>query len=519
MILGAKYKMKPPTGVRPIAGHPLAQGLVGCWLANEGAGSRAFDLSGYGNNAILAGSAGWRSSPLGRAMDSQGSGNNASTAFDGTQYDQLSISAWVVPDLLTEMRYIVDNSPGSVGFGLRSDGTELEFFCFSGAAAGLVTKPTFFSAGQLRQVVAVHSSKNTIYGDGVYLGEAASAVGIDNSVEQMQIGGAFNGGYGWDGAIVLVQVWSRSLSAGEIAWLYREPFAMFGGPVRAELTYVPTPGAVNIAGASSGLSAASGNVSATRRLAGSARAETAATAKLGIGNELPGILPERVWLKGALFAGMTANAFKLGTTLSLGWFWMRVEGCSALYRGSEMSCINFENILSVANQDAGFVSPPGCVRHDSSSMYFYVVRRFNQCGAQERTLAAAVKLPFDAEGDLVEPQPNDVFSSIAQAVESNKVRLVWFYSTLEQGSEPTRFNVYYDDRTGGVDYENPVATIRYEGRKFYGYKSNSLAPGRYLFAIRAEDANGTENFSLTPLGIQIQSRDPDAIDVLSVEAV
>jgi len=40
---------------------------------------------------------------------------------------------------------------------------------------------------------------------------------------------------------------------------------------------------------------------------------------------------ERFWLREALFNGMTANAFKLGTTLSLGWFWLRIAGCSALY--------------------------------------------------------------------------------------------------------------------------------------------------------------------------------------------
>jgi len=68
MISGTKYKMKPPAGARPIVGHPLAKGLVGCWLANEGSGSRAFDVSGYGNNAIFQGSAGWRSSQLGDSI-------------------------------------------------------------------------------------------------------------------------------------------------------------------------------------------------------------------------------------------------------------------------------------------------------------------------------------------------------------------------------------------------------------------------------------------------------------------
>lgn len=519
MILGTKYKMKPPMGARPIVGHPLAKGLVGCWLANEGSGSRAFDVSGYGNNAIFQGSAGWRSSQLGWAMDSQGSNNNANTAFDGTQYDELSISAWVIPDLTTSTRYIVDNSPVSTGFGLRLVGTELEFFCFSGGGAGLVDKADFFSAGQLSHIVAVHNSKNIIYGDGVYLDETNSAVGIDSSIERMQIGGDYIGAYGWDGAIVVVQVWNRSLSPGEIAWLYREPFAMFGDRLRLELLSTLTPGVISIAGTSSGQSAASGSVGLTRRLVGSASVESAATAELSVGDELPPILPERAWLKDALFAGMTANAFKLATALSLGWFWMRVNGCSALYRGDEMRCLDFEDILSVGNLKAASISPPDYVGHGGNSTYFYVVRRFNQCGVQERTLAAAVKLSFDTNGDLVAARPNDIFSSIVEVSEGDKVRLTWFYSVLEQKSAPACFNIYYDAGTGQIDYGNAVATIAYEGRIFYSYKSGALGAGRYRFAIRAEDADGAENNSPALLRIQVPSGSPDAIGILDAEAV
>ncbi len=519
MILGTKHKMKPPMVARPIVGHPLAKGLVGCWPANEGSGSRAFDVSGYGNNATFQGSAGWRSSQLGWAMDSQGSYNNANTAFDGTQYDELTISAWVVPDLTISTRYIVDNSPGSAGFGLRLVGTELEFFCFSEGDAGLVEKLNFFSAGQLHHIVAIHNSKNIIYGDGVYLDETNSAVGIDSSVERMQIGGDYIGAYGWDGAIVIVQVWNRSLSPGEISWLYHEPFAMFGSRMRLELLSTLTPGVINIAGISSGQSSASGSVRVTRRLIGSASAESEATAGLSVGDEPPPILSEMMWLKDALFAGMTANAFKLATALSLGWFWMRAAGCSALYRGDEMRCIDFEDILSVGNLKAASISPPGYVEHGGNSTYFYVVRRFNQCGVAERTLAAAVKLSFDTDGDLVEPRPNDIFTSIAEVTEGDKVRLTWFYSVLEQESAPARFNIYHDNGTGQIDYGNAVATIAYEGRMFYSYKSGALGAGGYLFAIRAEDADGAENDSPALLRIQAPSGSPDAIGILDAEAV
>jgi hypothetical protein len=81
------------------------------------------------------------------------------------------------------------------------------------------------------------------------------------------------------------------------------------------------------------------------------------------------------------------------------------------------------------------------------------------------------------------------------------------------------FNVYYDDRTGQIDYQNPLATIGYKGRKFYSFKSSALEAGGHLFAIRAEDAGGIENISLAQLKIQLDSLNPDAIDILRAEAV
>lgn len=519
MITGTKYKMKPPMGVRPAAGHPLARGLVGCWLANEGAGSRVFDVSGYGNNATFQGSAGWRLSPLGLAMDSQGSNNNSSTPFNGTQYDELSISAWVVPDLTAATRYIVDNSPGSTGFGLRLVGTRLEFFCFSSGSADVVGKAGFFSVGQLAHVVAVHNSKNIIYGNGVYLDETNSALGIDDSADQMNIGGDYIGAYGWDGAIILVQIWNRSLSAGEVAWLYRDPFAMFGRGHRAELLGGSTSGTVSLSGSAGGESAASGSMKLTRKLAVSVSTSSAATGSLTIGDEVPPILSGKSWLKDALFAGMTANGFKLGNTLSLGWFWMRVGGCSALYRAGRIDNVDFENVLSVGEADAESISPPDYIQHSSDSTYVYVVRRFNRCGDRERTIGAAAKVSFDASGERLKPRPNDVFNSKAEVVQGDKVRLRWFYSALEEKSRPAFFNVYHDNGSGQIDYVSPAATITYQGQRFYSCTVGPLGSGAGLFAIRAEDANGAENNSSAILKVQIQGANPDAIEILSVEAV
>jgi hypothetical protein len=81
------------------------------------------------------------------------------------------------------------------------------------------------------------------------------------------------------------------------------------------------------------------------------------------------------------------------------------------------------------------------------------------------------------------------------------------------------FNVYYDGGMGQIDYENPLTKISYEGRRFYSYQSGALGAGGYLFTIRAEDADGIENSSSAQLKIQLDTSNPDAIDILSTETV
>jgi hypothetical protein len=216
---------------------------------------------------------------------------------------------------------------------------------------------------------------------------------------------------------------------------------------------------------------------------------------------------------------MTANAFKLGTTLTLGWFWPRVVGCFTLYRGASMETIDFDNILAVGALDAEQVQTPEYLAHANSTTYFYVIRRANNCGDLEHTLAAAVKVSINADGDLARLGPNSIFEARAEQLAGSKVKLLWYYCPLDQNSEPACFKIYYDTGTGQIDYENPIVTISYTGKKFYSYQSDSLEADRYLFGIRTEDAAGTENASLAQLGIQLNATSPDAINILSTETV
>lgn len=67
--------LKPPLGAQLRRDHPLAAGLVGAWLFNEGSGNRVFDYSGNGNHGTLTNmdpATDWVPGPSGMAVDTDG---------------------------------------------------------------------------------------------------------------------------------------------------------------------------------------------------------------------------------------------------------------------------------------------------------------------------------------------------------------------------------------------------------------------------------------------------------------
>ncbi len=530
--------LKPVRGIRLNKSHPLARGLVGYWLLNEGSGNKVFDLSGNGNTGTRGGTGIiWASGKFGRAQQFNGADDNitlGNNKFDFLASNSYTISVWVNADFLptdTDYDRIIDLE-GRIGY-IQAISSTWVFGIYNGAALKEVSSATNYATGQWVHIVGVYdkgADTVTIAIDGIIRATTGTVGTPDNSQDRnCLIGCAYDASLRFfDGLIDHAMIFNRALSASEIALLYREPFCMFD---RAScILKFQISNFKFLAGTAAGTSNVSTVLGLRRGLTASTGGFTAVDGSLGIMGESPPEMestvrhPVESWLREALFNGMTANAFKLGTSLSLGWFWVRVTGCSALYRGESggmggIGGVDFANILTASERDVSEISPPSYIPHNSGSTYFYVVRRFNNCGYQEHTLAAAVKVSIGSSGELAEPQPNNTSSSIVEQVASNKVRLTWFYCPLEQGSKPVSFNVYYDERTGQIDYQNPLATIGYKGRKFYSFQSSALEAGGHLFAIRAEDAGGIENISLAQLKIQLDSLNPDAIDILRAEAV
>lgn len=81
------------------------------------------------------------------------------------------------------------------------------------------------------------------------------------------------------------------------------------------------------------------------------------------------------------------------------------------------------------------------------------------------------------------------------------------------------FKVYGDGGTGQVDYDNALAVIGYEGRRFYSFESDALGAGKYLFAVRGEEAGGVGDGSAVQVGVGLVGEAAEGIEILDVRAL
>jgi hypothetical protein len=225
------------------------------------------------------------------------------------------------------------------------------------------------------------------------------------------------------------------------------------------------------------------------------------------------------WLKEALFAGQTANGFKLGTALSRGWFWERVRGCRIVYRGPSMDAVDFDGVLVVAEADAAEIALPDYVSHEPGQVYFYVVRCANGCGQIEQTLQAAVQAAIDGSGEIQKAGPNGVFGLACGRGRDGQIEINWGYCPIGQASAPQQMKVYSDSGTGEIDYQQPTATVPYKGRKFYKCRFEPAAEGRFLFAVRAVDAQANEHGDTRKIGIEVKNKEVETIEILDARIV
>jgi len=227
---------KPCLGLQVNWGHALSQGLVGCWLFNEGSGN-VFDLSGNGNNGNLGDSGSnvptWVAGLAGPALDF----NDDVVMVDDSptlKPNHITVFVRAKADAELDYSYLVGKTEAddSLGYVLqqRSDANVWFWSIYSDGAwrYSLSTTDPANKLGEWVNVIGTYDGAYTrIYIDGIEEDSDAHAGVISNSTQILTIGHDLNhspASRGFDGAIDLVAIWNRALSPSEIALAGREPF-------------------------------------------------------------------------------------------------------------------------------------------------------------------------------------------------------------------------------------------------------------------------------------------------------
>lgn len=226
MPLAAKLRgrgAKPRLGVRINPAAAARLGVVGLWLANEGAGNTLYDATGRGNNGTLTGGAAW--SPEGVTFDGANDIASATLSIpaspitlmarcriNNTASEQRIIQ---IADPATSVRYVELTTPLARGweYQIRNGGT-FDSTNFAAASGGTIDGGWHTIAG-----VSESSSLHRIYADGRILDTDTNA-STPTGLAALGIGGERDSAAAF-GAVTIewAMVCNRALTASEIAAL------------------------------------------------------------------------------------------------------------------------------------------------------------------------------------------------------------------------------------------------------------------------------------------------------------
>jgi hypothetical protein len=541
MMTAISSRIKPPVGAGPLAAHPLAERLVGCWLLQEGAGQVVRDRSGQRHDGSFSGGPVWTFGPFGPAVAFDGADDRISMGNclnlgtdDVTLLALVQFSAAEQPEQWEGEHLAAiagkDYLGPSSGYGLSiGPGNKICWQVRNQSTVFSIASNDALNDGWWHVAVGVCDRDSTtgmrLYIDGVLQDATANPAGIAGlditGPAAFAIGSRQDTSLAWMwdflGQVAAVYVWKRVLTDTQIGYLQREPFGLFARRRSACLTF-PAGAVVEVAGAAHGVSSALASLQVIRGLSGASGACATATAVLRKAGS-PAVPGERSQLRDALSNGMTSTAFQLGTLLTQGWFWTRREGATAVYRGPSLAQVDLERIVHVAELQAGeIVLPPG-LSHPPGSTHCYLVRRSNSQGDPERTTAAAAIVRIGPDGQLAPPAPNAVLGLRGETIGGRRLRLTWFYCPLEQETAPQEFHIYWDSGAGLMDLEHPLATVPCGGHRCYQWDTQPLDDGQYTFALCPCDINHTESRSLASIVCPLVAREPEVPTILGVQAV
>ena len=235
-------QQKPMLGMQINHSISLSNDIVGCWLMNEGAGGKVYDLSGNGYHLTASGGPTWQGGKYGPATK---------YVTGSTQYFQrdecpvsvlpYTVSAWVKcgennPAVFSCFFYIGKSGDAADYFVLafQTDGQIRGWDRNSGAQAETAND---YADDAWHHVVALVTPTAQIridlYVDGDYrVDHTGASSDVTSTYNRIAFGMArdVSPSFAYTGLIDNVMIWNRALTASEIQQLYIEPFGMFKNP-------------------------------------------------------------------------------------------------------------------------------------------------------------------------------------------------------------------------------------------------------------------------------------------------
>ena len=238
-----KYFTQPPLGTQLDRTHPLNRGLVGYWPLSEGAGDRANDISGTGNNGVLTNGPVITGGKFGSSVSFDGVNdsiivpNHNSIDFGANQ--DFTIAVWVnTTKAMVNAQYPCIISKDNTGATRTGYNIYLHSSMSDARWHFQVLIPTQYTVygrsdiadGKWHFVVGVRSGSTVLtYEDGSFANSlAASSASLQKDIPLHF--GSFSGGAAsgfYTGNESEVRIYNRALSAQEIQQLYTDPFCMY----------------------------------------------------------------------------------------------------------------------------------------------------------------------------------------------------------------------------------------------------------------------------------------------------
>jgi len=225
-------RKKPPYGSRLDPTHPLSQGLVGCWLLNEGGGNKVWNLAQNKHHGSFVNSPEWIRDYVNFV--------HADADYISCGTEPLGIANQLTVDVValsvsdTNGR-LVTKTASSLGLFLSryEGGDSLEFRLSTTGSdwnGGTTPSNTFPTYNELHFICTYDGSYMRVFIDGIEQGgdfPHALSGNVKDSTQDIELGRCQRSGdtFSLNGYIKHARIWSRALSEGEREQLNAEPYA------------------------------------------------------------------------------------------------------------------------------------------------------------------------------------------------------------------------------------------------------------------------------------------------------